>query len=300
MDTYNRKQGMPGSVKVQDKGSALFISEYSGNYESFLVPQQINEKNITGIEKFAFSEHRELVEIFLPDTLTEIGAHAFYNCRSLKKIVMGDGIYDIGDGAFKNCARICEIDITRKTDNTRCLKGILSEVNNEVLVTIHYEDGDSKLIFPYFLHNYEENTPARIINQITEGAGVQYRESIGTEDVNYLEYDSLFETGRNIDVHDASWKIAYYRLSFPYRLAERAERQYREFLAQNKFELVSKLIEAEDYDELKGFLAMPVFQREDFYQCIETARQRRQMEGLGILLEYQKEHYGAERKKFEF
>jgi hypothetical protein len=213
---------------------------------------------------------------------------------------MTDGVYDIGDGAFKNCARICEIEIVRKTDNTRCLKGVLSEVNNEVLVTIHYEDGDAKLVFPYFLHNYEENTPARIINQITEGSGIQYRESIGTEDVNYAEYDSLFETGRNIDVHDASWKIAYYRLQFPYRLTKQAEHQYREFLRQNRFELVNKLIETEKYEELKGILALSILDKKDSSQSIETARQGVQMEGLGILLEYQKEHYGTERKKFEF
>ena len=61
-----------------------------------------------------------------------------------RKSSLYDGIVDIGDGAFKNCYLLKEIDIVRITNHTKTLKGILSEVNNELTVTIHYNDGISK------------------------------------------------------------------------------------------------------------------------------------------------------------
>ena len=69
----------------------------------------------------------------------------------MKQITLYDGVFDIGDGAFKNCPDISLINMQRCTDNTKCIKGILSEVNNEIELTINYDDGKAKLIFPYYL-----------------------------------------------------------------------------------------------------------------------------------------------------
>ncbi len=92
------------------------------------------------IKSYAYSEQRELKEINILQTVKSIGTHAFYNCRNLRKISLYDAIIDIGDGAFKNCYLLKEIDIIRITNHTKTLKGILSEVNNELTVTIHYND----------------------------------------------------------------------------------------------------------------------------------------------------------------
>lgn len=281
-------------------GNYIYITGYSENEQICMVPDNIDGKAVGGIDKFAFSEHRELREIFLPETVERIGAHAFYNCRALKTIHMSDGIVDIGDGAFKNCYELAAIDIKRKRTDSKCLKGILSEVNNEVEVALHYDDGEARLIFPYYLYNYEENTPARIINQVTEGSGIRYRECITGEDVNYAEYDRIFGDAMHIDVLDASWKIACLRLKYPYRLADKAQNQYRKYLEDNRLELTMQMIEQEKYDSLKDFLSMKLLNNDDLGNCIDMARENSQMEGLGILLEYRKEEYGTRKKKFEF
>ena len=278
----------------------IYITGYSGNAEICIIPDTIEGKAVGGIDKFAFSEHRGLREIFLPEAVGSIGAHAFYNCRVLKTIHMSDSVVDIGDGVFKNCYDISDIDIIRKRTDSKCLKGILSEVNNEVEVTLHYEDGEAKLIFPYYLYNYEENTPARIINQVTEGSGIRYRECITGEDVNYAEYDRIFADAMHIDVLDASWRIACLRLKYPYRLSHTAEKQYRKYLEDNRLELTMQMIEQEKYDSLKDFLSMKLLNDEDLGKCIDKAREKSHMEGLGILLEYRKEEYGTRKKKFEF
>lgn len=281
-------------------GDGIYIKGYSGNGQICRVPDNIDGKAVTGIDKFAFSEHRELREIYLPETVQRIGAHAFYNCRVLKAVNMADKVVDIGDGAFKNCYEIAVIDIIRKGDDSKCLKGILSEVNNEVEVTLHYDDGEAKIIFPYYLYNYEENTPARIINQVTEGSGIRYRECVTGEDVNYAEYDRIFEDAMHIDVLDASWKIACLRLKYPYKLADKARSCYKKYLKDNRLALTMQMIEQEKYDNLKDFLSMKLLDNDDLGKCIDMVREKSQMEGLGILLEYRKEEYGTRKKKFEF
>lgn len=287
--------------KVIEKCSdSVYILEYTGNDEKCIIPEMLMGKTVTGLEAFSFSEKRQLREVVLPHSVKYIGAHTFYNCRALKKITVGDEITDIGDGAFKNCYNISELDMTKKASHIKCLKGILSEVNNEMTVTLHYNSETAKLVFPYYLYNYEENTPARIVNQITEGSGVRYRECIDSADVNFAEYDRIFESAMHIDVQDSAWKIASCRLKYPYKLSDSAKNMYREFLENNKFDLVRQLIKDEYYEELDELLKLEIMDNDDLKQCAVWAGENSYMEGLSILLQYQKEKYGTVRKKYEF
>ena len=76
------------------------------------------------------------------------------------------------------------------------------------------------MIFPYGIDNYEENTPARIITEISEGSGSLYRESISAGEINYRDYDKTFILGMNVDLYKAGIRIAVERLLYPYRLSE--------------------------------------------------------------------------------
>ena len=51
-----------------------------------------------------------------------------------------------------------------------------------------------------------------------------------------------------IDVKDASYKIACYRLKYPYKLSEDAKRQYKDYLNKNIIEIVNDMVKNEDYD----------------------------------------------------
>ena len=77
------------------------LKQYSGEEEKITISEKIDNKKIVSVGAFAFSEHREIVEITLPETVVSIGAHAFYNCRNLASITLYDTVTDIGDGAFK-------------------------------------------------------------------------------------------------------------------------------------------------------------------------------------------------------
>jgi len=49
----------------------------------------------------AFEGNKSLTEVFIPDTVTEIGARAFKDC-GLKSITIGKGVTIIGESAFRN------------------------------------------------------------------------------------------------------------------------------------------------------------------------------------------------------
>ena len=227
---------------VNDESSSVTITVYLGNASSYIIPEKLEGKAVTKIEKYAFHEHRELEEVIIPNGVIEIGGHSFYNCRNLQKVIMPDSIRSFGDGAFKNCEKLHTIEINNIHNQMFSLKGILAELNQEVIVTMHYEDGDAVLVFPYYMHSFEENTPARIVTQVTVGSGVHYRECVYREDVLYSQYDKIFSAEKNIDVTESAYKIALYRLAYPYSLSEKMRQEYYDYIYENRIKLADDLL----------------------------------------------------------
>lgn len=297
-DINDIKSSLKYQINVDNE--TITISEYLGNYSFFEIPEIIDGKKVTGIDKYAFTEHRELEEIVIPSGVVEIGAHAFYNCRNLNRICMPDCIRSMGDGAFKNCGRISYVEINRINNQMYSLKELLAEVNQDVTVMIHNEDGDAVLVFPYFMHHYEENTPARIINQITIGSGLHYRQCVSREDVSYSEYDSIFGTEKNIDVTEAAYKISLLRMAYPYRLSKKSYDEYREYIYVNRSTLIMNLLKRDEQDTLEKFLGLNILERNEMENAIEMARSIGAITGLSVLLQYQNRIFGAKKKTFDF
>ena len=53
----------------------------------------------------------EIEEIYIPETVTEIGEYAFYGCDSLKEIHLPKGLVHIGKGAFMGCCSLKRLEI---------------------------------------------------------------------------------------------------------------------------------------------------------------------------------------------
>ena len=62
-----------------------------------------------------------LVSLFLPDSITEIGAYAFSGCSSLAEVVFPEKLETIGEKAFKDCAALLSVDLPQS----------VREINNE-------------------------------------------------------------------------------------------------------------------------------------------------------------------------
>lgn len=263
--------------------------------------KNILEINETHIPKYAFSKNTELEGIRLGSAVWEIGAHAFYNCRNLSWIEMSDRIACIGDGAFKNCGKIRSVTVQCQGGNFRGLKDLLGELNQQLTVTIQYASNDcSVLIFPYYFQDYEENTPARIINQVTVGSGIFYREAVGREEISYTLYDRNFYSEKAIDDPETVYQIALYRLSFPYRLSEKARQDYEDYLRENFNDIFMLLIKKDRLEHAQLFLSLSIWEREQIRTAVQEARKLQQTDILSLLLAYEKEHYGTKRKVYQF
>ena len=64
--------------------------------------------NVSTIGEAAFYQSRAVEELYIPDSVTEIGRYAFLNCYSLKKVTIS-GTTSIGWSAFNGCSCLTEV-----------------------------------------------------------------------------------------------------------------------------------------------------------------------------------------------
>ena len=85
---YNAADANPASdfeYKVGEDGG-ITITRYIGTDTTVVIPEKIDEKNVTVIGEGAFHRCDTITSVSLPDTLTCIGRVAFAYCTSLKHI----------------------------------------------------------------------------------------------------------------------------------------------------------------------------------------------------------------------
>ena len=69
------------------------------------------DKDVTEIEKRAFSRCSSLTSISIPESVTEIGVDAFCACTSLTSITIPQSVTKIGKYAFDGCSSLTSISI---------------------------------------------------------------------------------------------------------------------------------------------------------------------------------------------
>ncbi len=73
------------------------------------VPSKVFDSyTVVSVAPKAFFRASKLRDVFLPETVREIGASAFAWCGSLKSIVMSD-VDIIGERAFMGCSSLCDL-----------------------------------------------------------------------------------------------------------------------------------------------------------------------------------------------
>lgn len=118
-----------GELTTKTKGITVdketgIINGYSGTDTGVIIPQYISYDNVdgthtsvkvTGISADAFAGNKDIVTVYLPDSVTEIPAGAFKDCTSLKKVV-GKNIKSIGTKAFQNCTSLNDYTVTASVE----------------------------------------------------------------------------------------------------------------------------------------------------------------------------------------
>ena len=102
--------GLSFTYKVTGDASCL-ITGFNGEAASLSVPAFIDGYRVTGIDKYAFRNHKTLESITLPEGLTQIGPSAFENCTALQSVTLPSTLDVISGNAFANCTSLSEISL---------------------------------------------------------------------------------------------------------------------------------------------------------------------------------------------
>lgn len=78
------------------------------------IPKTYNNKPITSISDFAFSDCSILTSVRIDNNVKSIGNGAFYGCGSLESIVLPQNITRIGESMFDTCSNLSSISIPEK------------------------------------------------------------------------------------------------------------------------------------------------------------------------------------------
>ena len=99
------------------------ITGYTGKSMKVRIPEKIDGEPVTSIGRRAFKDSG-IVEIYIPNTVTSIGAWAFTRCLELTNITIPNSVIRISYGAFSECTGLTNVTLSDSV--TRISYGVFS------------------------------------------------------------------------------------------------------------------------------------------------------------------------------
>ena len=254
---------------------------------------------------FGREEHvlagNDVEEIVFPDTLKEIGRYIFYGCGNLRKLEFSDSLMQIGCGAFTGCHALEKLTVHMRQGKKSGVKEMLGEMWQRIDVNFLYEyeeDGieksdimhrrenksEARLVFPEHYDEAVENTPARILYTEYHGSGSNYRQCFYDKELNYQEYDRLFEMAVAMDKLEVLVDMSFGRLEFPYGLTGNARENYREYIRKNLEDIAEYLVKQEDMHRLEMISSQKLWTLEGIDSALDCASKRKETEVSAFLM----------------
>ena len=254
---------------------------------------------------FGREEHvlagNDVEEIVFPYTLKEIGRYIFYGCGNLKKLEFSDSLMQIGCGAFTGCHALEKLTVHMRQGKKSGVKEMLGEMWQRIDVNFRYEyeeDGieksdimhrrenksEARLVFPEHYDEAVENTPARILYTEYHGSGSNYRQCFYDKELNYQEYDKLFEMAVAMDKLEVLVDMSFGRLEFPYELTGKARENYREYIRKNLGDIAEYLVKQEDMHRLGVISSQKLWTLEGIDSALDCASKRKETEVSAFLM----------------
>ena len=254
---------------------------------------------------FGREEHvlagNDVEEIVFPHALKEIGRYIFYGCGNLKKLEFSDSLMQIGCGAFTGCHALEKLTVHMRQGKKSGVKEMLGEMWQRIDVNFLYEyeeDGveksdimhrrenksEARLVFPEHYDEAVENTPARILYTEYHGSGSNYRQCFYDRELNYQEYDRLFEMAVAMDKLEVLVDMSFGRLEFPYGLTGNARENYREYIRKNLEDIAEYLVKQEDMHRLEMISSQKLWTLEGIDSALDCASKRKETEVSAFLM----------------
>ena len=100
---------------------------------SLLDYQEFSKKGSTS-QKLKYRGNKQLIELVIPNDITEIEDNAFEDCEALEKIMIPDSVTEIGSGAFAGCYALEQITIPHSV--TKIGEKAFADCNNLSCVVV--------------------------------------------------------------------------------------------------------------------------------------------------------------------
>ncbi len=233
-------------------------------------------------------DNRNITELTLPYGLQSAGDYAFMNLRCMETLKFYDNLQSAGSASFMNCRCFSHIELTRTgIAQGPALASIVRSLQQELDVTIHGLNGSVlRLVFPEYIENYTENSPAHHFELKISGGGYAYHGVFRDKALAVFEYDALWRDYISAE-HDeqSALRLACWRLCYPLELSERAKKQYGEYLSENIEEAVSFALNERNTLCLRTVLSLGRVETHVLEKALNEARRQRMTEATAILLE---------------
>lgn len=302
-------------IHYRVKNNTIEIIRCYGTDSRVVLPEEINGISVVSAAPYAFSAHKddeeevevweseeafsfgeerllageEVQEIVFPDTLKEIGRYIFYGCKKLERLEFSDTLMQVGTGAFTGCSGLKELVIHQKKGIKSCAKEILGELWQKIDVDFLYENGEAAgkrahMVFPEHYDEAVENTPARILFTEYHGSGTNYRQCFYSKELDFAEYDSLFDMAVVMDKLEVLVDMSFGRLRYPWQLGERAKKQYEDYIRGNLNDIGEYLVESGNLNGLELLSREKLWNREGLEHSIDVASSKKDMEISAFLM----------------
>ena len=283
--------------------SEAWVKQWDGRGSVVQVPGSVKGKPVTKILPYAFCGGQPLKEIWLSDGVEEIGAHAFFNCKDLRKLTFPSSVREIGDGAFKNDLDFQTIHFFVTDQGPRAfgmLQYLMNDMERRMDVTITEADkSQARLVFPFFVVDYEEDYEARVFHEFSYGCGQQYRHCIERDHMDYRGYDRLFSDSVRQEKAEVMEDLALERLMYPVQLGREAKERYEVYLRQQAVSVGTRLIASEDRERLLFLAGMDAFSKEAADRLTEEALRLEKTAAVSLLMDYRHKRFSVQEKQFD-
>ena len=188
---------------------------------------------------------------------------------------------EFGGGALMNCMSLREVILHAAPSAPTCLPRLLGEYAGELDVRF---DEHARLLFPEYVEELEDLSPAHIFQRRIHGAGYSYRQCFDGGVLNFRQYDAALS--ELLERHDFSVaaRVAVRRLAVPFALSDAAKADYLAVLRTHGGNLAQSCAKAGETAALTFLLSLGVLSAADVDAACTSAREAEQTAALSVLL----------------
>ncbi len=271
------------------------LKQYCGIGTTVILPPQIEDRKVLGVERKAFLSCKTVRSVILPDTIEEIGDWAFAHMEQLRTITIPHHVLNRGKELFLGCRRLREIVLngTEEERAFRTSQGISRMLALAVTVLHDYFLFDPTNVGQEeWVKRWDEKLLALLA--LDDLDGFEELWTCGEEDYEGKDYDIK---SYPVEKRKMKLRVVYFRLLHSYKLSDMVKNTLQAYLcrhtkgtdAPEAWELiVEEHHSALDYYRI--FAEAGCITEDNFADLLEDVKDS-DAEIKAFLLRYKEEHF---------